>query len=109
MNNTLLESSTKWIEADPESSKRTLQRDKLIDRFATVLMSLAALLLVLVLLSVIGILLYRGLSTISWKFLTSAGTFTEIGGGIGPQIFVSVYILFLSLLFTTPVGVGAAI
>lgn len=109
MNNTLLENSSKWIELDPEDSKRTLQRHKLIDRFATALMSLAAILLVLVLLSVIGILLYRGLSTISWKFLTTAGTFTEIGGGIGPQIFVSVYILVLSLLFTTPLGVGAAI
>jgi phosphate transport system permease protein len=79
------------------------------DLFATGLMWVAALLLVAVLLSVIAVLLYNGLSAISWQFLTTSGSFTESGGGIGPQIFVSIYVLVLSLLFTTPLGVGAAI
>jgi phosphate transport system permease protein len=72
-------------------------------------MSAAALFLVIVLLGVIIILLRAGLPAISWQFLTTSGTFTSEGGGIGPQIFVSVYILVLSLLITTPLGVGAAI
>jgi phosphate transport system permease protein len=72
-------------------------------------MSAAALLLVIVLFGVIIIILRAGLPAISWTFLTTAGSFSEEGGGIGPQIFVSIYILILSLLITTPLGVAAAI
>jgi len=109
MHNTFANDVDQWFEVNPAQAKRTLQWHKIIDLIATGIMTLAALLLVLVLLSVIGLLLYNGLGVVNWQFLTTAGTFTEAGGGIGPQIFVSVYVLFLSLLFTTPLGVGAAI
>lgn len=41
--------------------------------------------------------------------MTTSSSFAQEGGGIGPQIFVSIYVLVLSLLLTTPLGVGAAI
>lgn len=85
------------------------RRADFADRIATILMSAAACLLVIVLLGVIFLILRAGLPAISWTFLTSAGSFTQEGGGIGPQIFVSVYLLVLSLLITTPLGVAAAI
>ncbi|MEP7188627.1 MAG: ABC transporter permease subunit, partial [Roseiflexaceae bacterium] len=85
------------------------RRADLVDRVATALMSAAALLLVLVLFAVIFIILRAGLPAINWTFLTTGGSFAQEGGGIGPQIFVSVYILILSLLITTPLGVAAAI
>jgi phosphate transport system permease protein len=85
------------------------RRADLADRIATVLMSAAALLLVIVLLGVIFLILRAGLPAINWAFLTSGGSFSQEGGGIGPQIFVSIYILVLSLLITTPLGVAAAI
>ena len=85
------------------------RRADLADRIATVLMSAAALVLVVVLFGVIFIILRAGLPAISWTFLTTAGSFAQEGGGIGPQIFVSVYLLLLSLLITTPLGVAAAI
>jgi phosphate transport system permease protein len=85
------------------------RRADLADRVATVLMSAAAILLVVVLFGVIFIILRAGLPAISWTFLTTAGSFSQEGGGIGPQIFVSVYLLVLSLLITTPLGVAAAI
>src|SRR4051812_24346504 len=85
------------------------RRADLADKIATALMSAAALLLVLVLFAVIFLILRAGLPAISWTFLTSAGSFAQEGGGIGPQIFVSVYLLVLSLLITTPLGVAAAI
>jgi phosphate transport system permease protein len=85
------------------------RRADLADRIATGLMSAAALLLVVVLFGVIFIILRAGLPAINWTFLTSAGSFTQEGGGIGPQIFVSIYLLVLSLLITTPLGVAAAI
>ncbi len=85
------------------------RRAKFTDTVATVVMSVASLLLVVVLFGVIFLLLRAGLPALSWSFLTTAGSFVDVGGGIGPQIFVSMYILVLSLLFTTPLGVGAAI
>ncbi len=90
-------------------SRSVRQRAKMIDRLATVIMSTAALLLVIVLFGVIFILLRAGLPALSWTFLTTSGSFVNAGGGIGPQIFVSLYILILSLLITVPIGVGAAI
>ncbi|GAB4213724.1 MAG: phosphate ABC transporter permease PstA [Roseiflexaceae bacterium] len=85
------------------------RRAQLLDRLATGIMALAALLLVVVLFGVIFILLRAGLPGISWTFLTSAGSILQGNGGIGPQIFVTIYVLVLSLLLTTPLGVGAAI
>lgn len=85
------------------------QRARIADMVATGVMSLAALLLIIVLFGVIFLLLRAGLPALSWTFLTTAGSFIDAGGGIGPQIFVSFYILILSLLITTPIGVGAAI
>src|SRR5262245_30148111 len=76
------------------------QRANIADRVATILMVAAALLLVVVLLGVIFIILRAGLPALNWTFLTTAGSFAQEGGGIGPQIFVSVYILILSLLIT---------
>ncbi len=85
------------------------RRAQLMNLLATAVMSAAALVLVVVLFAVVFILLRAGLPAISWRFLTTGGTFFEEGGGIAPQIFVSLYVLVLSLLITTPIGVGAAI
>jgi phosphate transport system permease protein len=85
------------------------RRANIADRIATLLMSAAALLLVIVLFGVILIILRAGLPAISWTFLTTAGSFTQEGGGVGPQIFITVYVLVLTLLIATPLGVGAAI
>ncbi|MBX0327204.1 phosphate ABC transporter permease PstA [Oscillochloris sp. ZM17-4] len=85
------------------------RRATLIDRAMTGVMSLAALFLVIVLSGVIFIILRAGLPAISWTFLTTASSITDPGGGIGPQIWVTMYILVLSLAIVTPIGVGAAI
>ncbi len=85
------------------------RRATLIDRAMTAILALAALFLALVLSAVIFIILRAGLPAISWTFLTSASSITGPGGGIGPQIFVSLYVLALALLIVAPVGVGAAI
>ncbi len=95
--------------APPPRIVAARRRADLADRIATGLMSAAALLLVIVLFAVIFLILRAGLPALSWTFLTTAGSFTQEGGGIGPQIFVSIYLLVLSLLITTPLGVAAAI
>ncbi len=99
------------VEPDEEvftgQATRGLRQARLADRFATGVMWTAAGLLVAVLFGVIVALLAAGLPMLSPAFLFSAGSFDE--PGIGPQIWVSLYTLVLTLLIVGPLGVGAAI
>lgn len=79
------------------------------DKIATAVIVTLALLIVAVLASLLGYILFRGLSHISWDFLTSAPRKIRAGGGIGPQLFNSLFLLVLTLLITVPLGLGAGI
>lgn len=69
-------------------------------------MGAAAMLLICWLLYTI---LRKGLPMITLDFLTKLPDEIEAGGGIGPVLFNSFYVLFLSLLFSIPLGIGAGI
>lgn len=77
---------------------------RLADRIATMLFWAGALSVIMILGSLVGYVLYHGGKSISWSFLTSPPQVIRGGGGIGPQIFNSFYLLFLSMSFTIPVG-----
>ena len=66
--------------------------------------------------AILGILfwfLYKilsvGLPHLSWGFITGKPKELTAGGGVGPMLFNSFYILLLSLLFSVPFGIGAGI
>jgi phosphate transport system permease protein len=83
---------------------------KAIDRIATVCFYLIALLIIGVLVGMIGFILIRGLHVIDWQFLTEPpGTVLTGGGGVGPQLFNSFYLLILTMLITIPLGLGGGI
>ena len=52
---------------------------------------------------------YRGLSGISWEFLTSQRSYINNTDGIFPNILNTLYIIFLAMIIVLPLGVGAAI
>ncbi len=79
------------------------------DRLATIVMWLAAALILALLGWFIGLILWRGLPVISWHFLTARPSEVEAGGGVGPELFNSFYVVLLSLVLSVPVGVGAGI
>jgi phosphate transport system permease protein len=91
--------------ARPRSSNARSRR--IVDRIATAGLWVASSFVVLLLLLFIGYEFFRGASAISWHFLTGSPTAGEAGGGIGPLIFNSFYILILTLLFTVPISVCA--
>ncbi|KAA9004268.1 phosphate ABC transporter permease PstA [Paenibacillus spiritus] len=82
---------------------------KTVDKIATGVIVFFALLIVAILAGLLGYILFRGLSHISWDFLTSAPQKIRAGGGIGPQLFNSLFLLVLTLLITVPLGLGAGI
>jgi len=78
---------------------------RIVDHIATGFLWTAASLVVALLLLFIGFEFVKGASAISWHFLTGSPTAAEAGGGVGPLIFNSFYILFLTLIFTVPIAV----
>jgi phosphate transport system permease protein len=82
---------------------------KTVDRIATAALWLAGILIIALLAWFLLRILGDGLPHVSWKFITSKPQEISAGGGVGPQLFNSFYILFLSLLFSLPIGMGAGI
>ena len=82
---------------------------RIVDSIATVALWLAASIVVLLLLLFIGYEFVKGASAISWHFLTSAPSSSEAGGGVGPLIFNSFYLLILTLIFTVPISTAAGV
>lgn len=78
---------------------------RLADKIATALFWAGALVVIVILGSMIGYILYHGGKSISWDFLVKPPQVIRAGGGIGPQIFNSFYLLVLSMAFTVPFGI----
>lgn len=82
---------------------------RLTDKIATAVMWAAAIVILGVLACFLGYMLVKGLPILSVDFITGMSSDTRAGGGVGPQLFNSFYILFLSMGFSIPVAVGAGI
>lgn len=58
---------------------------------------------------ILATILVKGLPTITFDFLINLPEEIDEGGGIGPLLFNSFYVLILSLIFSLPIGLGAGI
>ena len=82
---------------------------RVTDRIATALLWAAAFGVLILLAFFIGYIVFLGWHAISWHFLTSPPSEVDAGGGIGPEIYNSFYILVLTLLFTAPIAIAGGI
>ena len=64
---------------------------------------------VALLLGIIGYVLVKGVSSVSWEFLTSVTSVLHGTTGIAGNIVNTVYIILITMLIATPIGVGAAV
>lgn len=64
---------------------------------------------VLLLVGIIGYVLYKGIGTIDWSFLTSVTSVLRGTTGIAGNIVNTLYIIVITMLIATPIGVGAAV
>lgn len=82
---------------------------KMMDSLVTGILWIAGFLILGILASFLGYILYKGLPILSIDFIFGKPSDLEAGGGVGPQFFNSFYILLLSMLFSIPIAVGAGV
>lgn len=90
-------------------SSAHLKRSHIINNLATAVMWFAGFVIMGILAAFLLYILYQGVPVLSWNFISGKPSDISAGGGVGPQLFNSFYILILSLLFSVPVAVGAGI
>ena len=82
---------------------------KKADKIATAVFYIISIFIVTLLGAFIAYILYKGGSMLKPSFLFGKPKLTGAGGGIGPQIYNSFYMLIISLIITIPIGIGAGI
>ena len=82
---------------------------KRADKIATIVFYAISIFIVTLLGAFIAYILYKGGSMLKPSFLFGKPKISGAGGGIGPQLFNSFYMLIISLLITIPIGIGAVI
>lgn len=79
------------------------------DMVLKILIYMAAAFSVLLLCTIVCYIFFRGIGTVNWTFLTTVQSAKNGTFGIIGNIVNTLYLIFITLLFATPVGIGAAI
>lgn len=80
-----------------------------LDRLFTCLVWGIGIVVILFIVGLLFLLLENGVPKLSWNFLSGLPSEIEEGGGIGPALFNSFYVLFISLIISIPIGMAAGI
>ncbi|MDT2759665.1 phosphate ABC transporter permease PstA [Enterococcus xiangfangensis] len=86
-----------------------MDKAKRADKVATSILYTISGLIVAILAFLLLYILIRGLPHVSWEFLTSPSKAYQEGGGIGIQLFNSVYLLLITMIISLPISLGAGI
>ncbi len=95
--------------ADVASAISQPSRARRSDVIATLAMWTVATVVTAMFCWMLGDIVWNGLGSISWSFLTTAPTSAGRAGGIAPIIVSTVLILAVCMAVALPVGVGAAV
>lgn len=87
----------------------TNKKYRTVDKVLYGLIYLSAAFSVLILLTIIGYVFIRGISSLSLEFLTTVPSSRKGTMGIAGNIVNTLYIILITLLIATPLGVGSAI
>ena len=94
---------------NPKKARLAVKKASRRDRMATALYWGVAGVVFAIIAWLFYIILSKGLKQLNWSFLTGLPSELDAGGGIGPLLFNSFYVLLLSLGISIPIGVGAGI
>ena len=84
-------------------------KKRISDRILKILIYVCAAFSVLLLVGILGYVIVKGIGSINWTFLTSVTSTLKGTVGIAGNIVNTLYIVIITLLIATPLGVGAAI
>lgn len=82
---------------------------KRFDKLMTAILYSIAAIIVTILAALILFILLRGLPHVSWHFLTGKSSAYKAGGGIGIQLYNSLFLLVVTLIISVPLSMGAGI
>jgi phosphate transport system permease protein len=82
---------------------------KTINSLAMVGLWASGIFILAILVIFLGYILYKGMPILSMNFIFGKSSDITMGGGVGAQLFNSFYLLFLSLLVSVPIAIGAGI
>ncbi len=85
------------------------KRTRMSDQILKGLIYAAAGIAILILIGIMGYVFVRGIPQISWEFLTTVPSTRKGTFGIIGNIVNTIYIIVITLLIATPVGIGSAI
>ncbi len=93
-----------------QSVERISLRRRVTDRMMTLAAISTVVIVLAPLIAIFGYLVYRGVGSINWAFLTQTPKpVGESGGGMANAIMGSVFILGIASVIGVPVGIGAGI
>jgi phosphate transport system permease protein len=79
------------------------------NRLVIIFISLVALVVILPIVLVIGFVIYQGIGTLSWEFLTAMPRNGMREGGIMPALLGTVFLTFGTAIAAFPLAIAAAI
>lgn len=85
------------------------RKRRISDDILTAVIYLSAFIAVAILVGIIGYVFFRGISQVNWSFLTNVQSASKGTVGIAGNIVNTLYIVILTLLVVTPIGIGGAI
>lgn len=92
---------------NPFASRRSMNHFN--NRLFTLVVWIIGICTVLFICGLLFLILQKGLPKLEWSFLTGLPSEIEEGGGIGPTLFNSIYVLVISLVISIPLGMAAGI
>ncbi|NLL77555.1 MAG: phosphate ABC transporter permease PstA [Clostridiales bacterium] len=87
----------------------TNKRKRISDKILRILIYISAVFSVLLLIGIIGYVFFKGIRAINWSFLTSVTSSLKGTVGIAGNIVNTLYIIVITLVIGTPLGIGSAI
>lgn len=85
------------------------KKSRPLDNFINILIYLCAFISIILLAGIVGYVGYHGISSINWKFITTAPSAIKGTFGIAGNIINTLYIIIITLIISVPLGVGSAI
>jgi phosphate transport system permease protein len=87
----------------------TMKKVRMSDMLLYGIIYFSAFISVLVLIGILGYVFFRGFSSVNFEFLTTVKSALKGTDGIAGNILNTLYMVVLTLLIATPIGIGSAI